>query len=143
MSNAANRACNGRLTARAAVGLAFAVLFGIAPSNAGAQAPAGPAGVDPMPPSSFTPLRNERRGDLVVPAMLRLEAQQPEQQNEFIPVDELPPEDRLAAAPLLIGAYSVVMLAFFGYLLSVARRLGAVQREIGRLESDVRKSGRA
>lgn len=133
-----------RLTPRAAAGVVLAVLLGITASNAGAQTPpAGSAGLDHTPPSSFGPPRSERRGDLVVPAMLRLAAQQPEQQNEFIPVDELPPEDRLAAAPLLIGAYSVVMLAFFGYLVSVARRLGTVQREIGRLESDLRKSGRA
>ena len=67
---------------------------------------------------------------------------QPEQQDEFVPVDTLPPQDQLPAAPLLITAYSFVMLALFGYLLSVARRLTTVQRELERLESDVKRSGR-
>jgi CcmD family protein len=67
---------------------------------------------------------------------------QPEQQDEFVPVDTLPPQDQLPAAPLLIAAYAFVMLALFGYLLSVARRLTTVQRELERLESDVKRSGR-
>jgi CcmD family protein len=67
---------------------------------------------------------------------------QPEQQDEFVPVDTLPPQDQLPAAPLLITAYAFVMLALFGYLLSVARRLTTVQRELERLESDVKRSGR-
>ena len=66
----------------------------------------------------------------------------PEQQDEFVPVDTLPPQDQLPAAPLLITAYAFVMLALFGYLLSVARRLTTVQRELERLESDVKRSGR-
>ena len=69
-------------------------------------------------------------------------AAQPEQQDEFVPVDTLPPQDQLPAAPLLIAAYAFVMLALFGYLLSVARRLTTVQRELERLESDVKRSGR-
>ena len=67
---------------------------------------------------------------------------QPEQQDEFVPIDQLPPQDQLPAAPLLISAYAFVMLALFGYLVSVARRLSTVQREIERLESDVKRSGR-
>ena len=67
---------------------------------------------------------------------------QPEQQDEFVPVDTLPPQDQLPAAPLLITAYAFVMLALFGYLLSVARRLTTVQRELERLESDVKRSWR-
>ena len=69
-------------------------------------------------------------------------AQQPEQQDEFVPIDQLPPQDQLPAAPLLIAAYAFVMLALFGYVVSVARRLGTVQRELERLEADAKKSGR-
>jgi CcmD family protein len=68
---------------------------------------------------------------------------QPQQQEEFIPIDQLPPQDQLPAAPLLITAYSVVTLALFGYVLSVARRMGSVQREIERLESDIKRGTRA
>lgn len=67
---------------------------------------------------------------------------QPQQQDEFVPVDQLPPQDQLPAAPLLIAAYVFVLVALFVYVMSVARRLSTVQREIERLESDVKKSGR-
>ena len=75
--------------------------------------------------------------------MLMLFAQQPEQQNEFIPIDQLPPQDQLPAAPLLVAAYAIVMVALFVYVLSVARRLGAVQKELERLEADMKRSSRA
>ena len=71
-----------------------------------------------------------------------IDAQQqppPPQQEEFIPIDQLPPQDQLPAAPLLITAYSFVVLALFVYVLSVARRLGVVQRELDRLQSDARR----
>jgi CcmD family protein len=65
--------------------------------------------------------------------------QQPEQQTEFLPIDQLPPQDQLPAAPLLVAAYSVVLLALFAYLVSVARRLVGVQRELERLEADLKR----
>jgi CcmD family protein len=68
---------------------------------------------------------------------------QPQQQDEFVPIDQLPPQDQLPAAPLLIAAYSFVALALFTYLLSVSRRLGRVQREMDRLATDLKKTGRA
>ena len=69
-------------------------------------------------------------------------AQQSEPQDEFVPIDELSPQDQLPAAPLLVAAYAFVVLALFGYLVSVARRLGRVQRDLDRLESDLDRSGR-
>jgi CcmD family protein len=68
---------------------------------------------------------------------------QPQQQNEYVPIDELPPQDQLPAAPLLIVAYAVVMLGLFAYVVSVARRMSTVQRELERLESDLKRSSRA
>ena len=52
------------------------------------------------------------------------------------------PEDQLPAAPLLVTAYSFVWLALFGYLVSVAQRLSKVQREVERLESDMKRGTR-
>ena len=69
--------------------------------------------------------------------------QQPQQQDEFVPINELPPQDQLPAAPLLIGAYVFVLLALFAYLYSVARRLRTVEREVERLEGDVKRSARS
>ena len=67
----------------------------------------------------------------------------PQQQDEFVPIDQLPPQDQLPAAPLLVGAYSFVVLTLFAYLVSVARRLTGVQRELERLEGDLKRGGSA
>jgi len=77
-------------------------------------------------------------------ASLASAAQPPpsEQQEEFLPIDELPPEEQLAAAPLLIGAYVFVVAVLFLYLYSLARRMTTVQREVERLEADLKRSGR-
>lgn len=58
-----------------------------------------------------------------------IEAMQPGQ-DEFLPIDELPPEDRLPAAPMLIAAYAFVWVALMGYLWSVWRRLGSVEQQL-------------
>jgi CcmD family protein len=68
--------------------------------------------------------------------------QQTEQQKAFVPVSELPPQDQLPAAPLLVSAYAFVWLAVFGYVVSVARRLSVVQRECERLEADISRGHR-
>lgn len=71
------------------------------------------------------------------------EAQPPKPVDEYVPVSQLPPQDQLPAAPLLVTAYSFVWLALFGYLVSVAQRLSKVRREVERLESDMKRSTRA
>ena len=71
------------------------------------------------------------------------EAQPPKPVDEYVPVSQLPPQDQLPAAPLLVTAYSFVWLALFGYLVSVAQRLSKVKREVERLESDMKRSTRA
>ena len=63
--------------------------------------------------------------------------------TDFKPLSELPPADQLPAGRLLVAAYVVVIVVLFLYLLSVARRLNAVQREVDRLEADVKRTGRA
>ncbi len=63
----------------------------------------------------------------------------PAGQEEFVPIDELPPEDKLPAAPLLVTGYAFAWLAIFGYLWSIWRRLGHVERElseVGRFGED-------
>lgn len=52
-------------------------------------------------------------------------------QDEFVPIDQLPPDEKLPAAPLLIAAYSVAWVVIAGYLFSIKQRLGRVEREIG------------
>jgi CcmD family protein len=70
-------------------------------------------------------------------------AQQPTQQGEFIPLSELPPQEQLPAAPLLIGAYVFVLVVLFVYVLSVSRRLRSVQQEIDRLDTTIKHGGHA
>ncbi len=56
--------------------------------------------------------------------------QAPAGQEEFVPVSELPPEDRMPAAPLLIAAYVFVWLVLLGYLWLIWQRLSRVEREL-------------
>ena len=74
-------------------------------------------------------------------------AQQPQPElpkptDEYVPISQLPQQDQLPAAPLLVTAYSFVWIALFGYLVSVAHRLTKVQKEVERLESDISKGSR-
>ncbi len=76
---------------------------------------------------------------LVVPPVV-VWAQQPgEQVDEFVPISELPSEDRLPAAPLLVSAYACVVLALGVYVWSVCRSLSAVQQEMKRLELEIKQ----
>jgi hypothetical protein len=76
------------------------------------------------------------------PSVLTLLAQQPAPVDEYVPIDELPPQDQLPAAPLLVSAYAFVVLALFAYVVSLTRRLGGVQRDLDRLQSDLKRNGR-
>ena len=48
----------------------------------------------------------------------------------FVPVENLPQQEQLPAAPLVMGAYAVAWVAVFGYLWSIWRRLGSVEHDI-------------
>lgn len=50
--------------------------------------------------------------------------------DEFVPLDELPPEAELPAAPLVVAAYSAIWVLVLLYVWSLSRRLTRVQREI-------------
>jgi CcmD family protein len=65
------------------------------------------------------------------------------QQEGFAPIDTLPPQDQLPAAPLLIGAYVFVVAVLFVYLFSVARRMASVQQQVERLEGDIKRAKKA
>lgn len=80
---------------------------------------------------------------MLLVSALAVMAQQPTRQDEFIPISELPPQEQVPAAPLLIGAYMFVLAVLFVYVFSVARRLRSVQQEVDRLDSTLKKSGNA
>lgn len=61
----------------------------------------------------------------------------------FVPIDELPPDERMPAAPFLIAAYSVAWIVVAVYLWSIWQRLGRVEREIAEASRRVeQRSGR-
>jgi hypothetical protein len=69
-------------------------------------------------------------------------AQPPEPQDEFRPVGNSPAPEQIPAAPLLIGAYIVVLGGLFAYVVSLSRRLGAVRHDVERLEGELKRRGR-
>jgi CcmD family protein len=69
----------------------------------------------------------------IVPAAPSWAGAQPEPVNEFVPIDELPEEDRLPAAPFLITAYSIVWILAFGYFWLLSRRQADVERDLAEL----------
>lgn len=82
---------------------------------------------------------------LVVPAASAVGAQPPQApaQEGFVPVDQLPPDEVVPAAPLLIAAYAIAWIAVLVYLWSIWQRLSRVERELGevsrRLEAGTRR----
>ena len=80
---------------------------------------------------------------LVCTAPVAMAAQQPpEAQEEFRPLSELPPQEQYPVLPLLVGAYVFVVVVLFVYVFSLARRLTVVQREVERLDADLKRTGR-
>jgi CcmD family protein len=75
---------------------------------------------------------------LAAPALLA----QPPQQNEYVPIDQLPPQETLPAAPLLIAAYIVVWLGLMGYLFWIWRRIARVETEMQVLQRRTSGHGR-
>jgi len=61
-----------------------------------------------------------------------------EQLDEFVPIDQLPQQEQIPAANLLVPAYAFVWVAVLVYVVSIARRLGAVQRDVQRLDADLK-----
>jgi CcmD family protein len=70
------------------------------------------------------------------------DAQPPRPQEEFVPVDQLPQAEALPAAPLLVAAYAFAWVALVGYLWSVWRRLGKIERELAEVARRLAASAR-
>ena len=67
-------------------------------------------------------------------AQPRPESQPPKQQEEFVPIDQLPPEEQLPAAPMVVAAYAFIWIAFLGYVFTLIRRIRKVEGDLRSLE---------
>ena len=67
---------------------------------------------------------------------------QPPAVEGFVPVSQLPPDDQLPAAPLLVAAYAFVWLAAMFYVWTVWRRLRKVEDDMRALEQRQAARGR-
>lgn len=59
--------------------------------------------------------------------------QPPAATDQYVPMDEIPEQDKLPAAPYLIGAYMVAWVMLLFYVWSLWRRLQRVEEELKRL----------
>jgi hypothetical protein len=58
--------------------------------------------------------------------------------DEFVPIDQLPPQEQVPAAPMVVAAYSFVWIAFLAYVLSLVKRIRKVETDISALEKSRR-----
>ena len=63
----------------------------------------------------------------------------PGQQEEFVPLDQLPPEAELPAAPMVVAAYAFIWVAFLVYVISLVKRIRRVETDLQRLEREPRR----
>ena len=61
----------------------------------------------------------------------------PDAKQEYVPVDPAAEQEQLPAAPLVIGAYSVVWIGVVLYLWSIWQRLSRVERELAQVSRRV------
>lgn len=60
--------------------------------------------------------------------------QRPAPQDEFVPIDQLPPQAELPAAPMVIAAYTFVWVAFLVYMFTLVKRVTRVEADLRELE---------
>jgi CcmD family protein len=79
---------------------------------------------------------------LVAPPLVAAQPRTPAAQDEFVPIKDLPPDETLPAAPLLIGAYAFIWFAVMVYVWLLWRRMTAVDRELALLRRDIESRAR-
>ena len=92
----------------------------------------------------MTMLKRGVRALLMVTALLvmpALSAAQPPAQEGFVPVEQLPGQEEMPAAPLVAAAYGVAWAAVLIYVFSIWRRLATVEREMAEVSRRVASRG--
>lgn len=59
----------------------------------------------------------------------------PAAQDEFVPISQLPPDEQIPAAPLLIGAYALVWIILAVYVWTLWRRFLRAEQDVRSLAS--------
>ena len=62
-------------------------------------------------------------------------------QDEFVPISELPADEKLPAAPLLIAAYAVVWIVLAVYVWTLWRRFLRAEQDLKTLASRLPPAG--
>jgi len=75
-------------------------------------------------------------------AMPLLALQPPAGQDEFVPIDQLPPSEQLPGGAFVVIAYGFIWVAAMLYLWSVWRRLGMVEEDLQALRRRIGSQGR-
>ena len=71
---------------------------------------------------------------LLTAAPAALAAQPKPSADEFVPMEEAPPEEQIPAINLVAAAYGFVWIVVVGYVWSLGRRLQKAESEIASLE---------
>jgi CcmD family protein len=65
----------------------------------------------------------------------------PAAQDEFVPISELPADEQIPAAPLLITAYALVWIILAVYVWTLWRRFQRAEQDVKRLASRLPPAG--
>ncbi|MDP1568849.1 MAG: CcmD family protein [Vicinamibacterales bacterium] len=58
--------------------------------------------------------------------------------DEYVPISELPQDEQLPAAPMVVAAYAFVWVAFVGYVFTLVGRTKKLEADLKALERETR-----
>jgi hypothetical protein len=68
-------------------------------------------------------------------AAVTMLAQQPEPaRDQYLPIDKLPPSERMPSAPFVIAAYAIIWVVAMFYMWTIWQRAGKVEADMQVLE---------
>jgi CcmD family protein len=71
-------------------------------------------------------------------SVLAFAAQQTAAQDVYVPVSQLPQQETIPAAPLVLIAYAFVWVALVAYVFTLWRRAGRLEREVAEIRQTLR-----
>jgi CcmD family protein len=74
---------------------------------------------------------------IVAPVSLAAQGQ-PAARDEYVPISELPQDEQMPAAPMVVAAYAFVWVAFVGYVFTLVNRTRKLEADLRALEREPR-----